>query len=88
MISHIPTAAWKTLHSTSFHSEFPTVPTASTAGSLNLTKEEKTGCYATSSDKNPLFDKDPLAQAVFDGVLLTLFRRLPMAGFDPTTYRF
>jgi len=53
---------------------------------VNLTKEEKKGCYATSSDKNPLFDKDPLAQAVFDGVLLTQFRPLPMAGFDPITY--
>ena len=28
-IFHIPTAAWKTLHSTAFHSEFSTVPTAS-----------------------------------------------------------
>src|SRR5262249_40919918 len=31
VIFHIPTAAWKTLHSTSLHSEFPTVPTASAA---------------------------------------------------------
>jgi hypothetical protein len=30
-IFHIPTAAWKTLHSTAFHSEFSTVPTASAA---------------------------------------------------------
>jgi hypothetical protein len=28
VIFHIPTAAWKTLHSTPFHSEFSTVPTA------------------------------------------------------------
>src|SRR5215813_551456 len=40
LIFHIPTAAWKTLHSTSFHSEFSTVPTAPTAGSTNRKKKK------------------------------------------------
>src|SRR5215471_5701090 len=41
MIFHIPTAAWKTLHSTPFHSEFSTVPTASTTRFISVANRQK-----------------------------------------------